>query len=267
MADTRRGAFATKRHRRSSPGVTPRRTPVASMAPLAARPTQDHEDESEQDDAQYVDADVGPAPKRIMANPITDMANPEMVRNTPSKRGRATKATRSKRKSSQQQETQFSSGLEPIAGATGQGFNFSPVQQSGTPILLTAARMAPIPGLGYLFQDQYGIQMLVPYSMLPTQPRQQHFWPANYQASASQPMATSVSGLHSYSMPGGMGVGNLQYLNSDLAQYPQLQAQPVLQSTCFQPQTQASAQGCFDESFTPASFESQTMTPSPQNQN
>ncbi|UPK92798.1 hypothetical protein LCI18_003733 [Fusarium solani-melongenae] len=237
------------------------------MVPLAARPTQDHEDESEQDEAQYVDEDIGPAPKRIMANPITDMANPEMVRNTPSKRGRATKATRSKRKSSQEQETQCSSGLEPIAGATGQGFNFSPFQQSGTPILLTAARMAPVPGLGYLFQDQFGIQMLVPYSMLPTQSRQQTFWPANYQASASQPMATSVSGLHSNGMPGGMGVGNLQYLNSGLAQYPQLQTQPVLRSTRFQSQNQASEQGCFDESFTTGSFESQTMTSSPQNQN
>ncbi|KAJ4168491.1 hypothetical protein NW754_010404 [Fusarium falciforme] len=243
MADIRRGVVTIKRHRRSSPGG-----------------------ESEQNDAQHGDADVGPAPKRVMANPITDMANPEMARNIPGKRGRATKATKSKRKSSQQQETQFSSGPEPIAGASGQGFNFSPLQQSGTPILLTAARMAPVPGLGYLFQDQYGIQMLVPYSMLPTQPQQQNFWHANYQASASQPMATSVSGLHSYGMPRGMGFGNLQYLNSGLAQYPQLQAQPVLRSTRFQPQTQASEQGCFDESFTTASFESQTMTPSPQNQ-
>ncbi|KAJ4198889.1 hypothetical protein NW759_016244 [Fusarium solani] len=237
------------------------------MAPLAARPTQDHEDESEQDNAQHGDTNVGPAPKRIMLNSITDMANPEMVRNTPGKRGRATKATKSKRKSSQQQETQLPSGPEPIVGGSGQGFNFSPLQQSGTPILLTAARMAPVPGLGYLFQDQYGIQMLVPYSMLPTQPRQQNFWPANYQASASQPMATSVSGPHLYGMPGGMGVGNLQYLNSGLAQHPQLQAQPVLRSTRFQPLTQASEQGCFDESFTTASFESQKMTPSPQNQN
>jgi hypothetical protein len=88
-----------------------------------------------------------------MLNSITDMANPEMVRNTPGKRGRATKATKSKRKSSQQQETQLPSGPEPIVGGSGQGFNFSPLQQSGTPILLTAARMAPVPGLGYLFQD------------------------------------------------------------------------------------------------------------------
>lgn len=194
------------------------------------------------------------------------MASSEMVRNTPGKRGRATKATKSKRKSSQHQEAQLPSGPEPIAGASGQGFNFSPLPQSGTPILLTAARMAPVPGLGYLFQDQYGIQMLVPYSLLPIQPRQQSFWPANYQASASQPMATSVSGLHSYGMPGGMGVGNLQYLNSGLAQYPQLQTQPVLRSTRFQPQAQPIEQGSFDESFTTSSFESQTMSPSPQNQ-
>ncbi|KAL2679304.1 hypothetical protein Neosp_010076 [[Neocosmospora] mangrovei] len=237
------------------------------MAPLAARPHQDHEDESEQDEAQYGDADVGPALKKIMPNSITDIASPEMTRNTTTKRGRVTKATKSKRKSSKQQEPQLPPDPEPIAGTSSQGFNFPSMQQSGTPILLTAARMAPVPGLGYLFQDEFGIQMLVPYSLLPIQPRQQSFWPSNYQASASQPMPNSGPSLQSYGMTGGMGVGNLQYLNSGLAQYPQLQAQPVLRSTRFQPQGQVSELGPFDESLTTASFDSQTVTSSLQNQN
>lgn len=202
-----------------------------------------------------------------MPNHITDIANTEMTRTTTAKRGRVTKATKSKRKPSKQQEPQLPPDPEPIAGAGGQGFNFPTLQQSGTPILLTAARMAPVPGLGYLFQDEFGIQMLVPYSLLPTQPRQQSFWPTNYQASASHPMPSSGPTLQSYGMTGGMGVDNLQYLNSGLAQYPQLQTQPVLRSTRFQPQAQVSELGPFDESLTTASFDSQTMTPSPRNQN
>ncbi|RSL66831.1 hypothetical protein CEP53_003222 [Fusarium sp. AF-6] len=266
MADTRRGTVPTKRLRHALTDAIPRKTPVAIMAPLAARP---HQDESEQEDAQHDDTDLGPALKRIMPSPITDMANSELTRNSTGKRPRATKTNKSqsKRKPSKQQGRQVASSPGSVAGAGGQDFNFSPSQHSGTPILLTATRMAPVPGLGYLFQDEYGIQMLVPYSMLPTQPRQQHFWPVNYQTSASQTMTNSGPGVQSYSMPGGMGVGNLQYLNSGLGQYPQFQTQAVLRSTRFQPQTQPSEQGHFDESFTTSSFESQTMAPSPQNQN
>ncbi|RSL41949.1 hypothetical protein CEP54_015655 [Fusarium duplospermum] len=263
MADTRRGTVATKRLRHALTDAIPRKTPVAIMAPLAARP---HQDESEQEDIQHDDVDAGPALKRIMPSPITDMANPELTRNPPGKRVRATKTNKSqsRRKPSKQREPQ---NPGPMTGAGGQDFNFSPSQHSGTPILLTATRMAPVPGLGYLFQDEYGIQMLVPYSMLPTQPRQQNFWPSNYQASLSQPMAGPGPSAQSYNMSGGVGVGSLQYLNSGLGQYPQFQTQPVLRSTRFQPQTQPSEQGPFDESFTTSSFESQTMTPSPQNQN
>ncbi|RMJ14398.1 hypothetical protein CDV36_005950 [Fusarium kuroshium] len=266
MADTRRVTVPTKRLRHALTDAIPRKTPVAIMAPLAARP---HQDENEQEDAQHDDTDLGPTLKRIMPSPITDTANPELTRNPPTKRPRAAKTSKSqsKRKSSKRQEPQVYSSPGPMTAGSGQDFNFSPSQHSGTPILLTATRMAPVPGLGYLFQDEYGIQMLVPYSMLPTQPRQQHLWPANYPASASQPMANPGPGLQSYSMSGGMGVGNLQYLNSGLGQYPQFQTQPVLRSTRFQPQTQPSEQGAFDESFTTSSFESQTMTPSPQNQN
>ncbi|KAJ4326735.1 hypothetical protein N0V84_002855 [Fusarium piperis] len=240
------------------------------MTPLAAaQPPQDHEAESEQDDVQHGDAYVGPVLKKIMPNPVTDTASPEMARNTTGKRVRATKAVKpqSKRKSSKQQEPQLASGPDPMAGAGGRGFNLSTLQQSATPILLTATRMAPVPGLGYLFQDEYGIQMLVPYSMLPTQPRQQILWPADYPATVSQPMASSGPGLHSYSVPGGIDTGNLQYLNSGLGQYPQFQPRPVLPSTRFQPQAQPVEQGSFDESFTTASFESQGALASPQDRN
>lgn len=201
-----------------------------------------------------------------MPSHMDDIASPEMVRNTTGKRVRPTKVdkSQSKHKSSKQQEPQPPSGHEPMAGGGGEGFNFSTLQQSGTPIILTATRMAPVPGLGCLFQDEYGIQMLVPYSMLPT--RQQHVWPAAYPATVSQPMANPGSSAQWQSMPGCIGTGNLQYLNSGLGQYSHIQPQPVLRSTLPQPQVQPAEQDSFDERFTATSFESQGVA-SPQNRN
>ncbi|KAM0421329.1 hypothetical protein ACHAPT_010859 [Fusarium lateritium] len=228
------------------------------MLPLAAKPPQEYEDESERDDAQDGD---GPAVKKTMKNTISSKANPEKRRSSTTKRGRPPKTP--KHKASEQQDPPLPSSPQPNVEAVEPGLDLSNLQQMATPILLTASRMAHVPGLGCLFQDEYGIQMLVPYSMLPSQPRPQNIWTTNNHASASQPMTSPGPGFEAYSMS---TVDNLQYLNSDPGQHSQTQA--VLRSqTRAQPQAQPSSQGPSDDSFTSLSFERQESSPHFQNRN